>query len=896
MKVELFCEWGLPPSPPWKGGACITTALTIILLAIVASAVQADDSIRPFLAVGRAVTAPKIDGVLDDEIWKTAGCVPFLTLRGNPEHLRTRTFMAWDDEHLYVAFDCPEPKPEHILFRKKGRDAGSLDDDDSVMIFIQSPDTPLYYRFVINTGGFVFDEHHYDFKWSCDVTGGARVGRDAWTSEMAIPWAAIGGTPKPDRTWRVNLRRHRAGSGGYFTWWSNTGPEARTPHRFGIVRFVDSAPAIHHLELGYELTGLNHLSARAHGPAEGFFSLSIRHADGEQGVSRIDLPVGSMQPLELSYPISIRTHEKLVIELSGGGQSYFRQLVDTRVSPLISVKKIDRTLDLLAQKAELATEDRYRSALKAARLRGREELAKLEQRVTAAVESGSTIGALQWKEMARPVLELQELTVQPVLWTQEPLAQSSPEMLPGAVEKLHSVDIAGAVNEQEAGALLISNLFAESDLDLRIEMGKAQRLEGDGGNALTRSHIALCEAVMIPTRAHGTIGDPISKLGKAGRVHVPRNQTREVWFLADTYDLSPGYYKVPVRILPIDYATGVMPAAFELRVRIRDFELPKKMPITVFNFEYDRGVSGNPDYLADLLRCRTNVFSISSTPVPDDDGNADFASIDGLLKNVPDDCKVWFETWFMRSRGWQQPRFENWLRQFVAHLASRGFGYERWTLHVFDESLSDDFFECAKQIKRVDPNVRITQDHMGKPDRIRLFAPYIDVWCPHFKNLDESEALEAMRATGKPIWTYNCAPSPSLYSPQTHRSMPLRAWKYKLDGVTTWTYSQSIWNDVSREHNFGLFFGAADGGSVPSKRFEGWREGTDDYLYMYLYEAALEELDEPTAVDRELLEKARELGAIRDSTTLSHFREVRNRVAHRILELRGKTLESDFPN
>ena len=147
-----------------KSILCTQIALILIVLAAGRSAVEANDLLRPYLAVARATTPPHIDGALDDDVWETASCVPFLILRGNPERLKTRTFLAWDDQYLYVAFHCPEPRPEHILHRKKARDAGSLDDDDSAMIFIQSPDTELYYRFVINTGGFIFDEHHYDFK------------------------------------------------------------------------------------------------------------------------------------------------------------------------------------------------------------------------------------------------------------------------------------------------------------------------------------------------------------------------------------------------------------------------------------------------------------------------------------------------------------------------------------------------------------------------------------------------------------------------------------------------------------------------------------------------------------------------------------------------------------
>ena len=68
--------------------------------------------------------------------------------------------MAWDDHRLYVAFECSEPTPDQIMYRRTGRDAGGLDEDDCVQLFIQAPGAELYYRVVINTGGHVLDEHH----------------------------------------------------------------------------------------------------------------------------------------------------------------------------------------------------------------------------------------------------------------------------------------------------------------------------------------------------------------------------------------------------------------------------------------------------------------------------------------------------------------------------------------------------------------------------------------------------------------------------------------------------------------------------------------------------------------------------------------------------------------
>ena len=83
---------------------------------------------------------------------------------------------------------------------------------------------------------------------------------------------------------------------------------------------------------------------------------------------------------------------------------------------------------------------------------------------------------------------------------------------------------------------------------------------------------------------------------------------------------------------------------------------------------------------------------------------------------------------------------------------------------------------------------------MTEPERIRELSPYIDIWCPIFRDLDEL-GLEEMQATGKPVWMYDCGTTP-LFSTSQHRFLPWRAWRYNLDGVTLWTCSQSHWNDT----------------------------------------------------------------------------------------------------
>ena len=512
-----------------------------------------------------------------------------------------------------------------------------------------------------------------------------------------------------------------------------------------------------------------------------------------------------------------------------------------------------------------------------------------------------TLKPVEWKALVGPVRAFQQETQQPLLWTQNPFAKSRPSSMPPSVESVEVLDIRAAVNELETAALLISNVFGKDDLELRIQVGEpeavdtngeASKASGDGKEPLRLSDIEVAEAMMFRTGGGGVIAEPVVRLDAAGRIRVPAGQTREVWLTIDTTDVRPGRYDIPVAIHPLDYSTGLKPMRVLVRVRIWDIELPKKMPISVYNFDYGRGAYENPQYLEDMLRHRVNVFFVPNVPGPDENGHADFSTLDTAIERLSPHGQLFLEVWFMRqSNGWRS-HYAQWVRELAAYMTSRGLDYEDWLLQVYDESMSDQFLQCAKQIKQADPNVRIFQDHMAPAERVREFAPYIDVWCPVHHQLTDSNGLEAMRATGKPVWTYECGTTP-VETPRKHRGVTWRAWHHKLDGTTYWTYSDCKWNDPSVRENYGVIYRSVTGGPITSKRWEAWREGQDDYLYLTVYEDELAKGGEPSEKDRALLDEAHET-ATKGQVEMDQYDRLRRRVAHRILELRGAKPEPDF--
>jgi hypothetical protein len=228
-------------------------------------------------------------------------------------------------------------------------------------------------------------------------------------------------------------------------------------------------------------------------------------------------------------------------------------------------------------------------------------------------------------------------------------------------------------------------------------------------------------------------------------------------------------------------------------------------------------------------------------------------------------------------------------------MLKAGIPFDQWVLHIYDETLCDPFLECARQIKAVDPRVRIFSDCMGTPEQVRAFAPYVDYWCPYWGALPNTAGLDAMRATGKPVWTYDCGTEKRMPTGR-YRVLPWRTWRYRLDGAFCWCYPGSAWNELTLDGiNYGHIYEGYRGEPVSSKRWEAWSDGLEDYTLLRAYDDALRRAGKHTAIDGDLL-KAAEAVCDRGSGDTRPMSDLRRRIAHRLLELTGTPIARDFPD
>ena len=112
-----------------------TLAGTAVCLLFAAAAAGAAAQTTQEYRVPRATEAPKLDGVLDDQVWSqapmpTGQWVSYNPNRGDkmPDAYKTDVRVAYDDRNIYFAFHCFDNEPAKIRSNVAKRDASFSDD------------------------------------------------------------------------------------------------------------------------------------------------------------------------------------------------------------------------------------------------------------------------------------------------------------------------------------------------------------------------------------------------------------------------------------------------------------------------------------------------------------------------------------------------------------------------------------------------------------------------------------------------------------------------------------------------------------------------------------------------------------------------------------------------
>ncbi len=200
------------------------------------------------IVVVRTDTPPVIDGKLDEACWSKANVATDFTDYRIEQLAKEQTLVRilYDDEYLYIAFECMEPDPNSIVGVERKYDQ-SLREEDYVTVRLDTfHDHRCAYTFGVNTLGTRYDarmgllDYYDDDTWGCDWLVACTVEKDRWFAEMAIPICNMLFDRKDAVTWGLNFYRSEK-SIPERSYWCYRNSRARYSREFGHLTNLDLA-------------------------------------------------------------------------------------------------------------------------------------------------------------------------------------------------------------------------------------------------------------------------------------------------------------------------------------------------------------------------------------------------------------------------------------------------------------------------------------------------------------------------------------------------------------------------------------------------------------------------------------------------------------------------------
>jgi len=461
-------------------------------------------------------------------------------------------------------------------------------------------------------------------------------------------------------------------------------------------------------------------------------------------------------------------------------------------------------------------------------------------------------------------------------WQNQVTVRAAPDAS-AAIERL---DVHAARNEYESAAINVFNTETETVYAYVSVTSTA------GARSLPPECVTVREAVPLRAIGGSLVADALPRLEPDQVLTIPAGEVRQVWLEITTGDLRPGVHEATLRIEPL---ASDEPIELRLRLHVWDFTLPERLPIAVFNWDFTIAHLAEPmrsRYLHDMVEHGVNVFHITGEPrvVCDAQGNLleepDFSGWDELIALERRYARMFlFESWQFRGRAlkasdgtelaylsapWVRA-FQAWLRGLIEYTRGIGLEYREWAFYPFDEYIGPDFVGIAREIRRIDPQVLIFTDKLADAEQMAAAAPYADIWCPYDGHLGRPEGAaseQIMHASGRPIWFYFCGTDQKRFPPLgRYRLMGWKTWRRGFGGCTYWTIfeaSGSPWDDFDSTVSDAASVYRGLDGPIPSRRWEAFREGLEDWCYLDLLRRRIDEAGEGPEVDeaRRILDDA----------------------------------------
>ncbi len=853
--------------------------LVLLLLAACCSA----EPLTTLITIPRTSKPPVLDGVISPEEWSGAARIPyFVTVSGGAPDQPTTAWMCCDERSLFFAFECGEDRMPELKASVTEHD-GIVWRDDSIELFIQPGSGLPYYHIAVNSLGATYDAVNRkimesDVSWESGLKAAASRGESAWFVEIEIPIAGFGvGAVKPGDSWRVNLCRQRKAFAENSSWSPLRFGEATfaDPERFGTLVFGgEEAPLVELDEFAGLPNGLVRRSGRIANPSGRAIELSLETVIPERRErEKIAVPAGKAQEFGCTDNTSSEGSLISTLEVVSGGRIIYRAVRPFDVPPIRS--RVAALVERLRGVDAPALKDRIGACARQAALAHKSP----PERV------GEIMDALDGLEREALAVRL-GVEGDFAVWAADPWVQLRPDDLPPWDNLPAECRAIACRGERVYAAANITN-FSGRALDLRIVPGPF------GGLPPGRIKLHTCAFVPVEAGSEEMIGDALPLADGAGRVVVPSGETRQAFLVIRTDGLKPGEYSGPIRVVP---AGGGPAQEVALRFTVYPLDLPAdpKPWICTWGGLLNIGWTkpNQKEYFRDALDRGVNIFFMNPASVAPKlraDGSyppIDFTRLDRQIREHAPirravgayNVSVQFTDWaeeagipYMSDA--YRKAFVSWMRDWIERVKSLGLSYDDFAFELVDEPAPEEklrmHIDTGRLLREADPRARVVcTANFPELDKLRRIEPFVDIWVPQGKVLEDSAAREFMKRTGKEMWMYVCEGDSKRRPPVAYyRAVPWQAFRHDLAGWGFFAHmwqGESPWDAASASGKYLATYSTVYpglNGPVTSRRWECYFKGHEDFRALHLLKSLVERAEKAgldASEARKVLEEARD--------------------------------------
>lgn len=189
-------------------------AFIIALLGVLTLNGQSAPPEKKQLQAVRTTGEIEIDGILSEDIWKTAPfATDFITLEpnpGKPASQATEVRVAFDNTGIYIGALCRDTEPSEIKKELSERD--DTKNTDWFGLFFDPYQSGINaLGFMITPAGvqvdFKFGQNGDDNSWDAVWESATKITPEGWVAELKIPYSALRFPEADVQTWYVNFAR-----------------------------------------------------------------------------------------------------------------------------------------------------------------------------------------------------------------------------------------------------------------------------------------------------------------------------------------------------------------------------------------------------------------------------------------------------------------------------------------------------------------------------------------------------------------------------------------------------------------------------------------------------------------------------------------------------------------